>query len=79
MRFGRVASPSMLDALEVVYKDRGLRGDAQLRNDPLGGVATTLLHSELSPLEDGSTGPEGKIGEGWERREGVEEAEDRVD
>ena len=68
----------MLDALEVVYRDRGLRGDAQLRNDPLGGVATTLLHSELSPLEDRSTGPEGKIGEGWERR-GVEEPEERVD
>lgn len=69
----------MLDALEVVYKDRGLCGDAQLRNDPLGGVATTLLHSELSPLEDGSTAPEGKIGEGWEGREGVEETEERVD
>jgi len=78
MRLGRVTSPSILETLEVVCRDRGLCGDAKPRNDPLGGVATTLLQSELSPLDDESaTAPEGIIGEGCERREEVEELEER--
>lgn len=66
MRLGRVASPSMLDALELVCRDRGLRGDMQC---PEGGVAATLLQSELSLLEEGLNMPERHMGDVWERRE----------
>ena len=81
MRLGRIGHVinSTLEVLDVVCRDRVLRGDIRFMDGGFGGVATTLLQSELSPLVDGLIEPEqSDIGDGSKHGE-EEDLEERDD